>query len=266
MTIALSPKPLLEREALRDVIDLALWAGQMLLQHGAETARIEETVHRLGTGLGADWMDILVSPNAIAVTTVSGPEFRTKIRRVVAMGVNMSVITEVNRISRAVQGGTLDRHAVRQELRKLDARLPHYNRWLTVGMAGIACAAFSQLFGGDLPILIVTFCASAIAMFVRQELNRRYFNFLLVTICTAFVATLIASTATLFQLSPRPSIALSASVLLLVPGIHLINAAEDLIKGHLVTGLVRGILGGLISLAIAVGLALALRVLGLSGL
>ena len=36
MVQQVSKKPPLEREALRDVIDLSLWAGQMLLQHGAE--------------------------------------------------------------------------------------------------------------------------------------------------------------------------------------------------------------------------------------
>ncbi len=44
----------LDREALRDVIDLALWAGQLLLQHGAESEQIEQTIHRLGTARRRD--------------------------------------------------------------------------------------------------------------------------------------------------------------------------------------------------------------------
>jgi Uncharacterized conserved protein len=86
-------KDALEREELRDVIDLSLWAGQLLLQHGAEAERVEETVHRLGTALGCDWLDVLVSPNAIIATTSSGPEFRTKVRRVVGMRVDMTVVS-----------------------------------------------------------------------------------------------------------------------------------------------------------------------------
>ena len=84
---------------LRDVIDLSLWAGQMLLQHGASSQRVEETIHHLGTGLGCDWMDILISPNAIIVTTSSGQEFRTKLQRVVRLGVNMWVVTAVTDLS-----------------------------------------------------------------------------------------------------------------------------------------------------------------------
>jgi len=266
MTEQRTRKPPLEREALRDVIDLSLWAGQLLLQHGAESARIEETVHRLGTGLGADWMDILVSPNAIAATTSSGEEFRTKIRRVVAIGVNLQIITEINELSRQVSAGNLDRFQVRTEMERIDKLPPQYNRWSVVVMVGLACASFSRLLEGDWQVFVVTFIASSIAMWVRQEFARRYFNPLLGVVGTAFVAGAIASLASLFNLSPQPQTALAASVLLLVPGVALINCADDLIKGHLVTGIVRGITGGLVSLGIALGLLLAIRLVGVSGL
>ncbi len=256
----------LEREALRDVIDLALWAGQLLLQHGAESARIEETVHRLGTGLGADWMDILVSPNAIAATTVSGAEFRTKIRRVVAIGVNMQIIAEINDLTRRVSAGEMDRVQLRAEIVRIDGLRPQYNRWFVVLMVGLACAAFSRLLGGDWPVFFVTLGAAAAAMWVRQELNRRYFNSLLVVVGTSFVAGLIASLAGLLQLSIQPQTALAASVLLLIPGVPLLNCADDLLKGHLVTGIVRGIMGGLVCLGIALGLLLAMRLTGVNGL
>ena len=258
----LRQKPTLDREALRDVIDLSLWAGQLLLQHGAESARIEETVHRLGTGLGANWMDVLVSPNAIAVTTVSGDEFRTKIRRVVAIGVNLRIIDEVNTVSRWVQTGGLDRFQVRKAFERIDHLPRQYDRRVVVLMVGLACAAFSRLFGGDWPVFFITFLASATAMWIRQQLMKRYFNSLLVVIVVAFVSGLIASLATRLELSPHPQIALIAALLLLVPGVHLINAAEDLIKGHLVTGIVRGFTGGLVTLGIAIGLGLAMRLMG----
>lgn len=259
-------KPPLEREALRDVIDLSLWAGQMLLQHGADSARVEETVHRLGTGLGAEWMDILVSPNAIAVTTISGDEFRTKIRRIVSIGVNMHVITEVNTVSHRLWDEGLDRFQVRREFERIDYLPRQYNRWFVVLMVGLACGAFSRLFGGDWAVFAVTTAAAGGAMWTRQELTRRYFNPLLIVVATAFVAGVIASTAVILRLSPQPQIALTASVLLLVPGVPLINSAQDLVRGHLVTGIVRGVTGGLVSLGIALGLALALRLMGVGGL
>ena len=139
-----------------------------------------------------------------------------------------------------------------------------YNRWLVVVMVGLACAAFSRLFGGDWIIFGITFGASAVAMFLRQELAQRHFNPLLVVVVCAFVAGCLASTAGLFHLSSEPETALAAAVLLLVPGVPLINSAQDLIRGHMVTGIARGVTGLLISLAIALGLLLALSLTGVS--
>ena len=256
----------LSHEALRDIIDLSLWAGQMLLHCGAESNRVEETVHRLGTGLGCNWMDILVSPNAIVATTISGIEFRTKVRRVVNFKVDMAVVAAVNDLRHRVDAGQLDRFAVREELEQIDKMPRQYNRWLVVFMVGLACASFSRLFEGDWQVFVVTFLASSGAMILRQELIRHYFNSFLVVIATAFVAGLIASSATVLKLSDTPELALAASVLLLVPGVHLINAVEDLIKGHMVTGIVRAIIGGLISLEIALGMLLAMSIMGVDGI
>lgn len=255
-------KPELPPDELRDVIDLALWAGQLLLQYGAETARVEETVHRLGTGLGCTWLDILVSPNAIVATTISGEAFRTKVRRVVRFGgVNLTAVAVVNRLSRQVNRGELDRAGVRAALEEITARPHAYSRYLVILLVGLACAAFSKLFGGDWVVFGVTWLAAAAAMFVRQEMTRRHVNALLNVVITALVAGLIACTAIQVLALPsaqNPQIAIAASVLLLVPGVQLVNASEDLLKGHTVTGIVRGINGGLISMGIALGLAIAL--------
>ncbi|MCB9009095.1 MAG: threonine/serine exporter family protein [Ardenticatenaceae bacterium] len=260
----LSHKRPLAYHELRDIIDLSLWAGQMLLQHGATSQRVEESVHRIGTGLGCDWLDILVSPNVITITASSGSEFRTKLRRVTSLGVDLGKVTALNDLSRRIISGEVDHFQARTELKKIDQMPRSYNRWLVVIMVGLACAAFSRLFGGDWIIFGITFGASAVAMFLRQELTQRYFNPLLVVVTCAFVAGCLASTAGLFKLSNQSEIALAAAVLLLVPGVPLINAAQDLIRGHLVTGITRGVTGLLISLAIALGLLLAISLTGVS--
>jgi uncharacterized membrane protein YjjP (DUF1212 family) len=260
------PKAPLPYEELRDVIDLSLWAGQMLLHFGADSRRIEETVHRLGTGLGCDWMDILVSPNALVVTTTSAGEFRTKVRRVVGITVNMGIVDAINTLSRRVTHGELNRHEVRAELERISQMHSYYPRWLGILMVGLACGAFSRLFEGDLAVFGVTFGAACLAMFLRQELQKRYYNTVLVVVVTALCAGLVASLAGVFDWSAKPQVALASAVLLLVPGVPLINAAQDLIQGHIVTGLVRGVWGGIIALAIALGLLMAIQVSGVEGL
>ena len=256
----------LDRETLTDIVDLALWAGQLLMQNGAESERIEETVHQLGTGLGCDWGDVLVSPNAIIVTHISGGEFRTKVRRITKGGVNMTLIAAVSHLTHRVAEGKYDRFGVRAELERINSTPRHYNRWVTILAVGLACAAFSRLFGGDWTIFGITLMAASGSMFVRQELMQRQFNALLVTTAAALSAGLLVGAAKFLSISSSLETALAASVLLLVPGVPFINSVEDLIKGHTVVGLARGTTGLLIILAIALGLLVAMRLTGVSGL
>ncbi len=266
METTTSLKPPMNRDEMRDAVDLALWTGQLLMHSGADSKRVEEVVHRIGTGLGCDWMDIQVSSNAIIASTVSNGDFRTKVRRVMGFATNMSIFATANDLRYRVEAGELDRYALRQELERLSHLPPQYNRWTVVFTVGLSCAAFSRLFNGDLIVFLMTFLAASAAMFVRQELKRRLFNDFLIVVVTAFVASLIAGLATLFELSDEPSIALAASVLLLVPGVPLINAGEDLLQGHFVMGLVRSVFGSLIALCIALGLSIAIQLLGIQGL
>lgn len=261
-----SGKPALDYETLRDVIDLALWAGQLLLQSGAESQQVEETVHRLGTGLGCDWMDILVSPNALVITAISNGEFRTKVRRVVNIGVNFQVVVEVSALVQRVVAGELDRHELRLELQRISEFQPGYNRWTVAFAVGAACAAFSSLFGGDWVIFGITFAAAGLAMLMRQELHKRHTNPFLTVVISAFLASSVASIAPLFQLGNQPQLTLISAVLLLVPGVPLIHSAQDLLKGYMLTGIARGFTGAIVTAGIALGLLLAMSLLKVNGL
>ena len=260
---ALNGTHALSYEALLDIIDLSLWAGQMLLQYGASSERVEETVHRIGTGLGCDWLDIDVSLHAITITAISGEDFRTKIRRVIPRGVNFKIVTAVNDLGRSVAEGQLDRFQARAALQLIDREPPGYSTWLVFLAVCIACGAFSRLFGGDWVAFVTTLVATFVGMLLRQVLQRRYFNPYLIVIATAFSASLVAGVTDLFLLSSTPGVAIIASVLFLVPGVSLINSAQDLMRGYVDNGVSRGVEGLMISLSIGIGVFFALSLTGL---
>lgn len=260
----LSGKQPLSYEALRDIIDLSLWAGQLLLQYGANSERVEESVHRIGTGLGCDWMDVQVTLDAITVTATSGEDFRTKTRRVVRRGVNFKVVTAVNDLGRHVSEGQSDRHQARAELQQVVDNLPVFPHWLGLVAASLGCAAFSRLFGGDWTAFLATFVAAGAAATLRQQLATRYFNPYLIVIAAAFVASFVAGIADHYALTATPGIAIIASVLFLVPGVPLINSAQDLMRGYTDNGISRGVDGLVISLSIAIGVFITLTLFGLN--
>lgn len=247
-----------------DVVDLALRAGQLLLQYGSETEKIEDAVFRLCTSLGCDISNLLVSHNAIMITVISGGKFRTKIQRVVRQTPNFDIVTEVTKLARQVEKNPIDRHAIREKLDAFESKKIDYARWQIIAMTALGCAAISRLFGGDWIAFVITFLAGGTAMFVRQQMVKIKYNLLVITGATAFVATMVASLAIWF--SSTPQIALASSVLLLAPSVPLINSVKDLIKGYLVIGWSSFLLGVLVSIATAIGILISISITGMDRL
>lgn len=251
-------KPALNTDDHAAVVDVSLLVGQLMLQHGAETQLVEETMHRLGTALGFTWLDIYVSPNALVVSSNHNGQFRTKTRRVAERPVNMTTVSCIVRLVQRTEQGQHTLIEVQQELDRIMGIGHHYNRWQIAFALGLACAAFCKIFGGGLPEMAVTFVASTTAALVRQEFAKRHINLFINIGTTAFTATIISSIASLMHWGQKPDTALAAAVLLLIPGVPFINSIQDLIKGYTTMGLARWTVGTLITLSISLGMILAL--------
>jgi uncharacterized membrane protein YjjP (DUF1212 family) len=246
----------LDRTALAEIVELALWTGRLLMAGGAETQRVEEGVRTIGVGLGADWGNVVITHSAIIVTYFGGGDFRTKVLSVPPAGVDMSLIEAMSHLCHRVDRGELDAAQVRAALRRIEEAKRAYSDRLKSLAAGLGCAAFCRLFGGDWPSFGVTFAASSLAMLVRLACLRRRYDPLLVTGLTALIAASLVGFA---RVGATPDAALAASVVLLVPGNAAIGAVEDLIKGHAGVGLARAALAALVVVFATLGLLAAVR-------
>lgn len=132
-------------------------------------------------------------------------------------------------------------------------------------MVGLSCACFCKLNNGGWDGALVSFCASTVAMYIRQVLTHRSMHPQINFCITAFVATTISGLLLrLPAFASTPTIAMAASVLLLVPGFPLINAVADMFKGHINTGLARWAIASLLTLATCIGVVMAMTVWGLA--
>ncbi len=252
--------PRLDRVALAEIVDLALWTGRLLMENGAETQRVEQSVRGVGFGLGCDWGNVVITHGAIIVTHGGGGDFRTKIRSVRTGGVNMSMLEAMSHLIHRVEARLLTSAELRAELERIEGATHAYGEWQTSLAAGCGCAAFCRLFDGDWPALVATFTASSVALLVRGACARREENRLFAASLAAFVAASIVGLVHGVLLpSATPAAALAASVLLLVPGSAAINAVEDLIKGHVLVGLARATFAALILVFATLGLLVAMR-------
>lgn len=260
---AYSRSTTLTKQQQTTITRIAIKAGQLLQQHGAESRIIEQTTARLGVALGAQSIELAVSSDALVLTSLFDGRCVTTTRKVYDRGINMQMVCDVQRICVMAEKQLLNAAEVDKKLDKLQPM--KYNRWLVVFMIGLSCASFSHLFGGDWWAFAVTFVASSTAMFVRQELALRHHNPFINFAVTAFVATFISSFGVIYQLGNRPDLAMAACVLLLVPGFPLINAVSDMVKGHINMGIARWTAATLLTFSVAAGIFAAMSVTNVMG-
>lgn len=245
---------------LRAVARACVLCARLLMQHGAESALVEDVARRLGLALGADGVEIAVMANAIVVTTLSGGRCITTVRRVADRGINMTVVMEAQQVMHEAERGGMSPAEAETRLAALRPR--HYPRALVVAVIGLSCAAFARLAGAPWEACGVVAAAGALAMAARQQLALWHFNPFVNFAATAFAATTAAwwLGARTWPDAETQKIILASSVLLLVPGMPLINSLSDMVKGYVNTGLARLGFAALLLFATCLGIALAVSV------
>lgn len=248
---------------LREILELALRAGQLLLENGAETWRVEETVNRLGIALGAEWMDIYPTPTGIIISTVAGGEHRTRIRRVTNLGVDLSRVGEVLQLARWAVAGQAQRSDVRAGLERIATAPRGYATWLTVLVVAIASACFGALSGAGVREFGLGALAAAVTLLVRNALNRFFGRPVLLTVAiSALVGVSAAVVGTRVLACQQPELVIISSIILLLPGVPMINSIGDLINANYVSGLARAAQTALYLAAIATGMVVGLALFG----
>lgn len=250
---------------LDEILALALDAGLLMHQSGAGTHRTSSAMQRIAKSLGAARVETMISSTNIGATVErageGGNETLSAFRKAPHMGANFSTLSSVRRWLHQLEHGELDLHSARTQLSEIAKRAIHYPRWFITLMVGISCGGFAALFGGDIPAILCTTFGATAGMAVRFWLVLRHFKPSIFATVASFVALLLTGLIAPW-VSTTPDAALAASVLFLIPGVPLINGASDLLNGNYLNGMVRFTMSAVIIFGIAVGVSIALRILG----
>ena len=245
-------------------LDLLLKTGQLLIQCLADSNRIDRNMRRIALfmGIPSENFQMHITYTTLMINVSEGSHSLTKFRKCTGHGVNMEIISGISNLSlEAIEKNyTLEQYE--KCLNKITSGRRNYPRWLVIILIGLACGGFCKLFGCDWPAVGITAIAAATALFARQEMHHRNFNLYLTVSISAFIATLIAGTGFLFNLSQTPNHPFFASVLFLIPGVPLINCIDDMIDGYTIVGVTRAVIAFFTIGAISFGMIFALKLLG----
>jgi uncharacterized membrane protein YjjP (DUF1212 family) len=234
------------------VLGVALRAGQVMVESGANAARVEEAIIRFGCALGAERMDVFVTPTGIVVSAIAREQHRTRVVRVEKTGIDL------NRVAERASTGELSRPQLLTELERIASQPRLYGHLTTILSVGAACAAFAFLFGGYPLEALVAGGAAGVGQAVREVLVRLRFGRLAMTFLVAVLAAALALLGSRWLELPAPGLAMAASVLLLVPGVLMVSSIVDMFRGNSLSGIVRATSSVLIIGTIAGGLFVVL--------
>lgn len=243
-----------EEHNIKEIGDMLLEVGTLLMSSGATTVRVRNTVNRISNVFGYN-SDMLITNRAITLTLSheDKEELFHSLKRTSPHGVNFRLVSGISRMSWRVVEEKWNIDQINKELDRLTS-LPHYPRLIVLSVVGLAGSSFCRIFGGGYDEMLVTFMATFIGLFVRQETLKKEFNPYLCVFFASFVASMISGLFRKLGIGETMEHAFTASVLFLVPGVPLINSFTDLIDGNILNGAVRGINGLMIAFAISLGL------------
>ena len=213
-----------------------------LMGAGVHTSRVVRNSKRIGEAFGLDVKLGVFHKNIIL--TIVDKETNEACNEVIDIPAH-PISFEHNSELSALSWEAVDNHLSLEELTakyKKIVSAPMIHPLFVLLLVGFANASF--------------FSATITGFYLKQQMQKKKLNHYIVFIVSAFVASLCASTALIFDTTSE--IAMATSVLYLVPGVPLINGVIDIVEGYVLTGFARLTEASLLIVSIAIGLSFTL--------
>jgi uncharacterized membrane protein YjjP (DUF1212 family) len=222
-----------EKERLDDIAALCLIVGRLLMEFGANARRVQEGILDVGRGFGCTSVESFCQHAAIIVILRRHGDSCMQMGKIGEHGVNLRRSQALQIILRDLAEGKMSCADADLAVRAVPVTTVKYPVWLVCLATGFACCAFGRLLGADWPAFLPTLAGSTLAQRLRHELLvHRQQNVFITWGVVSFVAALLAGWGARWAGSQEIPIAMVSSVLLLVPGVAVLNAQVDVLDAR----------------------------------
>lgn len=242
------------------IINFSTELGTLMLENGAETYRVEETMSRICLVYGIEKVDVFVIPTNIIITIKIYKNAISRTRRVTSRTINLDKIAKLNNLSREV---AFNKVSIEDAEKKLSIIADEKEYPLKIKILGylISASTFTLLFGGNLKDSLVSGFIGIVLCLLAYFFNILKTNNFFVNIISGALASLLAFLTVKFNIAPNLNEIIIGSLMPLVPGLAITNSLRDIIAGDLVSGSAKFIEAFLIAVGIAIGSASILSIL-----
>lgn len=238
---------------VKKLMKLALEAGNLLVQSGAETYRIEDTMIKIcNSRKNIERSESFVAQTLILIAVEYEGNVYTDFKRVSNGNTNLNQISYVNQFSRDFQHENISIDDGLNIL-KNSKNIHKFSMSHEIFFGGLCGGAFAVMFGGNFNDFIASFIASVCTITCYLNIIKIPVTFFVSSFLGALLASIFSYITIKIGIGVNLDKIIIGAIMYLVPGVALTNAIRDTMNGDSLSGLSKGMEAILTALAIAFG-------------
>lgn len=241
----------------KQVLEIALSAGQILLGNGAEIYRVEETIESICGAYNLE-CECMATPKGVFVSIVDGEDEKvTSLKKIKIKRVDLYRIELVNSFSRKVNTERISFEEAKRILKSIEDA-PYFSFRVRLFAASMTSFVYALFFNGTIYDSIASALVSLGIYTMLEKVSRvgffQFFEFFFSGLIIGGVS-IITQNALPFVLKDN---VITGAIMILIPGVALTNGIKDIIYGDFMSGMVKFGESMLIITAIGAGIGVAL--------
>ncbi|MCR4943393.1 MAG: threonine/serine exporter family protein [Clostridium sp.] len=249
---------------LKEISDIALSVGEILLSNGSENHRIETSINKICEAYGIKNELIISSDGILLLVEDSNLNKYTSIRKVKDKCVDLYKIELVNSFSRKIYENPMSYEEAKKSLTKIN-KAPTFTFNVRTFASCMTGFIYTLFFNGSIidGLASVVVCLITYILF-QKMIKLGFFQFL-----DYYLSGIIIGFLSLLSNFILPEInqnnVITGSIMILLPGVVLTNSIKDMLYGDYSSGAAKFFEAGLIIAAVGCGVITSLFI-GMKGI
>lgn len=243
----------------KQVLEIALSAGQMLLGNGAETYRVEETIERICKSYNLE-CECMATGKGVFVSVVDeNGEKVTSLKKVRTICVDLYRIELINSFSRNIQNSPVSYEEAKKILKEIDGA-PYFSFPIRLFAASMTSFVYSLFFNGTIYDSVVSALISIGIYFMLEKVSKvGFFQFFQFFFSGLIIGSVSIIAQSLFPFVSKGNV-ITGAIMILLPGVLLTNGIKDVIYGDFMSGMAKFGESMLVITAVGAGIGTALSI------
>lgn len=242
---------------LRSHVELLATLGRSLHSSGLPSHRLERALRQTAERLGVP-IQVFALPTGLIFSVGSEGAPVTVLLRIDPSFVHLERLARLSAIANDFSDGKLDPSEAKRRIDGVMHQPPRWGKLATVLAYVLSAGAFAVVFGGAVPEIVTAICVGLAVGSIRVTIRLAEVSPRLFELTAAAAAAIIANIAHLFVDSFVEWIPLASGLIILLPGLALVDAVDELAHGNLTSGSSRLAGVGVVMLAMTFGSMLGL--------